>query len=38
MPDESRRTKPKILILNNENPDWPSASLAFARAMLRQDK
>jgi D-alanine-D-alanine ligase len=34
MPDGSRRTKPKILVLNNENPAWPQVDLTWARAML----
>jgi D-alanine-D-alanine ligase len=34
MPDGSRRTKPKILVLNNENPSWTQADLTWARTML----
>lgn len=36
MPDGPRQTKPKILILNNENPAWPEVDLTFARAMLER--
>jgi len=34
MPDVLRRTSPKILILNNENPAWPEADLKWGRAYL----
>ena len=34
MPDGARRTKPKILILYNENPDWPQRDIDSGRAML----
>ena len=34
MPDGWRRTRPKILVLNNENPTWPELDLIWAREML----
>ena len=34
MLDGSRRPKPKILVLNNENSSWREADLACARIML----
>lgn len=34
MPDGSRRTRPKILVLNNENPTWPEPDLRWGREML----
>src|ERR1700682_4874103 len=34
MPDDSRRTKPKILVLNNENPAWPAPDLIWGQEML----
>jgi hypothetical protein len=34
MLDSWRRTKPKILVLNNENPAWPKVDLVWAKAML----
>ncbi len=34
MPDGRRRTKPKILVLNNENPSWPEVDLVWGREML----
>ena len=35
MPDGLRRTSPKILILNNENPTWPEVDLVWGREMLK---
>jgi D-alanine-D-alanine ligase len=34
MPDGLRRTKPNILVLNNENPGWPTVDLIWAHEML----
>jgi hypothetical protein len=34
MLDRWRRTKPKILVLNNENPAWPKVDRLWAKAML----
>jgi D-alanine-D-alanine ligase len=34
MPDGSRRTKPKILVLNNENPAWPAPDLIWGQEIL----
>jgi len=34
MPDGSRRTRPKILVLNNENPDWPEPDRMWGQEML----
>jgi D-alanine-D-alanine ligase len=34
MPDVARRTSPRILVLNNENPTWPEVDLKWGRAML----
>jgi D-alanine-D-alanine ligase len=35
MPDGSRRTKPKILVINNENPTWPEHDRLAGREMLK---
>jgi len=34
MPDDSRRTRPKVLVLNNENPAWPAPDLIWGQEML----
>src|SRR5712692_3819697 len=33
MLDDLRRTKPNVLVVLNENPEWPAVDLAWARAM-----
>ena len=35
MPDGLRRTRPNILVLNNENPTWPEPDLIWGREMLK---
>jgi D-alanine-D-alanine ligase len=34
LPSGPRRTKPKIIVLSNENPHWPKADKAFADQMV----
>ena len=35
MPDGLRRTRPNILVLNNENPTWPERDRIGSREMLQ---